>query len=285
MWLSSRIASVYSGLKLTGSQWTDQYPLQAGGLIDCLQPYYRWYSSWMLPVLRCPIHEWVQCTCVVLCLCRSSRWGQRHYILGCQFLYMYIGLNCLPSVLWRCWLGSRKGIRPVKTEWCGAGMVVCLERYADLHMAQLLPLPLTVSCFSKIQIGLPFWYWLTRVVAEKGPLNVCVCVHRPMFVAVYVCTYMRSLVNILQLPCCQLQFCPLHFLILHQSAVLISKTVWFRNAFYIKWEVQLQWNFVLIYSVPCQMTSFILGMGLVISTALTSSPGYIVIRMTFAKIC
>ena len=62
-----------------------------------------------------------------------------------------------------------------KTEWCGAGMVICLQRGADLHMAQMMPLPLTVSCFSKIQIGLPFWYQLTRVVPEKGPLNVCVC--------------------------------------------------------------------------------------------------------------
>jgi len=50
-----------------------------------------------------------------------------------------------------------------KTEWWGAGMVVCLERDADLHMAQLMPLPLTVSCFSKI-------------VLDKGPLNGCVCV-------------------------------------------------------------------------------------------------------------
>jgi len=32
-------------------------------------------------------------------------------------------------------------------------MVICLERGADLHMAQLMPLPLTVSCSSKIQIG------------------------------------------------------------------------------------------------------------------------------------
>jgi len=32
-------------------------------------------------------------------------------------------------------------------------MVICLERGAKLHMAQLMPLPLTVSCFSKIQIG------------------------------------------------------------------------------------------------------------------------------------
>ena len=32
-------------------------------------------------------------------------------------------------------------------------MAICLEQGADLHMAQLMPLPLTVSCYSKIQIG------------------------------------------------------------------------------------------------------------------------------------
>ena len=53
-------------------------------------------------------------------------------------------------------------------------MVICLERDADLHVAQLMPLPLTVSCFSKIQIS--FCYRLTRVIPEKGPLNGCVCV-------------------------------------------------------------------------------------------------------------
>ena len=35
-------------------------------------------------------------------------------------------------------------------------MVICLEQGADLHMAQLMPLPLTVSCSSKIQIGFTF---------------------------------------------------------------------------------------------------------------------------------
>jgi len=53
-------------------------------------------------------------------------------------------------------LGGREGIWPVTTEWWGAGVVVCLERGADLHIAQLMPLPLTVSCFSKIQIGFTF---------------------------------------------------------------------------------------------------------------------------------
>jgi len=43
-----------------------------------------------------------------------------------------------------------------KTEWRGAGMVICLELSADLDMAQLMPLLLTVSCFSKIKIGFTF---------------------------------------------------------------------------------------------------------------------------------
>jgi len=37
-----------------------------------------------------------------------------------------------------------------------------------------MPLLLTVACFSKIQIGFPFWYWLTPVVLDIGPLNGCV---------------------------------------------------------------------------------------------------------------
>jgi len=65
-----------------------------------------------------------------------------------------------------------------KTEWWGAGVVICLELGADLHMAQLMPLPLTGSCFSKSRLVLPFWYRLNRVVLEKGPLNGCVCVLR-----------------------------------------------------------------------------------------------------------
>ena len=56
-------------------------------------------------------------------------------------------------------------------------MVICLERGADLHMAQQIPLLLTVSCFSKIQIGFTF-----LVPAHPGSpgqravKRVCVCV-------------------------------------------------------------------------------------------------------------
>ena len=55
-------------------------------------------------------------------------------------------------------------------------MVVCLERGADLHMAQLMPLPLTVSCFSKIQIG--FTFLVPAHLGSPGHRavkRVCVC--------------------------------------------------------------------------------------------------------------
>ena len=59
----------------------------------------------------------------------------------------------------------------------GAGMVICLERGADLHMAQLMPLPLTVSCFSKIQIGLTLLVLAHLGSPGKGAVKrVCVCV-------------------------------------------------------------------------------------------------------------
>ena len=56
-------------------------------------------------------------------------------------------------------------------------MVLCLERDADLHMAQLMPLPLVVSCFSEILIGnFTFLVLPTWVVLEKGS-KTGVCVH------------------------------------------------------------------------------------------------------------
>jgi len=67
-------------------------------------------------------------------------------------------------------------------------MVICLERVANLHMSQLMPLPLTVSCFSKIQIGFTF-----LVPAYPGSLGkkavkcVCVCVRVRVRVRVCVC--------------------------------------------------------------------------------------------------
>jgi len=56
-------------------------------------------------------------------------------------------------------------------------MVICLARRADLHMAQLMPLPLTVSCFSKIQID--FTFLVPAHLGSPGQRavkRVCVCV-------------------------------------------------------------------------------------------------------------
>jgi len=68
----------------------------------------------------------------------------------------------------------------LKTEWWGAGVVICLVQCAVLHTAQQMPLPLTVTWFSKIQIGFTF-----IVPAHPGSpgqravKRVCVC--QPMY--------------------------------------------------------------------------------------------------------
>ena len=112
--------------------------------------------------------------------CSSITWKQRRvwFAVNLWVVGSWWHVGCwVPLVLWCCWLGDRKGIRPVKTEWWGTGVVICLEQDANLREAQLMPLPLTVSCFSKIQIGFTF-----LVPAHPGSpgqrafKRVCVCV-------------------------------------------------------------------------------------------------------------
>jgi len=64
---------------------------------------------------------------------------------------------------------------------------VCLERGVDLHTAQLMPLPLTVSCFSKIQIGFTFLELAYLCVC------VCVCVRACVCVCALVCVVVGSM--------------------------------------------------------------------------------------------
>ena len=72
---------------------------------------------------------------------------------------------------------ARKASSLLKT---GAGIVICLERGADLHVAQLMPLPLTVSCFSKIQIGFTFLVPAHPGSPKKGAIKrVCLCYYYP----------------------------------------------------------------------------------------------------------
>jgi len=82
----------------------------------------------------------------------------------------------IPSVLWRCWLGGRKGIRPVKK--LSGGLLAWLSVWSEV---QTCILPSWCHCHSlslalvKSRLVLPFWYRLTWVVPEKGTLNGWVC--------------------------------------------------------------------------------------------------------------
>ena len=82
----------------------------------------------------------------------NSEWFLRNFALynkqlkftwiDMQSILQSISISALPLVLWHCWLGGRKGIRHIKTEWWGTGVVIYLEQGEnDLHMVQLMPLP------------------------------------------------------------------------------------------------------------------------------------------------
>jgi len=100
---------------------------------------------------RLKTSNWVTSTQTILLTHLQMPWPAKEIltIIHITFIWLHDFISNvlvpLPSVLWRCWLGGRKGIRPVKN-W----VVGCWRGYVsgDLHMAQLMPLPLTVSCFS-----------------------------------------------------------------------------------------------------------------------------------------
>jgi len=55
------------------------------------------------------------------------------------------------------------------TEWCDAGVVICLGRGADLHMVHLMPLPITFSCSNKSRLVLPSWSYLSGTGSPGSP--------------------------------------------------------------------------------------------------------------------
>jgi len=113
----------------------------------------------MWPVLSCKVQKLTINSGLFFVLCELV------------FIVCILYLQCFDAVGWAAGRASSH-------EWWGAGMVICLERNADLHMAQLMPMPLTVSCFSKVQIGFTF-----LVLAHPGSpgqravKRVCVCVY------------------------------------------------------------------------------------------------------------
>ena len=106
----------------------------------------------------------------------SSRYYWSVFLKHCVY-FVSLSSVLLPSVLWRCWLGGRKGIRPVKK--LSGGMLEWSSVWSEV---QTCIWPSRCHCHSqslasvKSRLILPFWYRLTRVVPDKEPLNVCVCV-------------------------------------------------------------------------------------------------------------
>ena len=99
------------------------------------------------------------------------------FFLFFLFLISVSWVMWMPSVLWHCWLGGRKGIRPIKKS---GGVLAWLSVWSDV---QTCIWPSWCYCHSlslasvKSRLVLPFWYRLTWVVPEKGLLSgVCVCV-------------------------------------------------------------------------------------------------------------
>jgi len=95
-------------------------------------------------------------------------------------------------------------------------MVVCLEQGADLHMAQLMPLPLTVPCFTKIQIG--FTFLVPAHLGSPGKravkrvcVRACVCVRasaRSLF-AILTCEDSCTCYNFLEREVLGWMSCPI----------------------------------------------------------------------------
>ena len=110
-----------------------------------------------------------------------AMWSQQVCYIGLAFegslveISILLPMFVMPSVLWQCWLGSRKGTRPVKN-W----VVGCWHSYLSGVICRFAygPADATAThCLSSVKsrLVLPFWYWLTWVVPDKGPLNRCVC--------------------------------------------------------------------------------------------------------------
>jgi len=104
-------------------------------------------------------NQWELCGIVILCR-EGWRCGCSQITLG--FLIIIIKEFCYSAfsapMLLVGWHTGHPACK--KSEWWDAGVVMCLGQGAGLHMAQLMPLPLTISCFSKSRLVLPFSFYL-----------------------------------------------------------------------------------------------------------------------------
>jgi len=88
-----------------------------------------------------------------VCVCLSCALAHHWCFLGLWFAFSaLIAFSALTLLV-----GRQEGHQACKKQSGGVLVwFVCLEQGEYLHVAQLMPLPFTVSCFSKIQIGFTF---------------------------------------------------------------------------------------------------------------------------------
>jgi len=116
---------------------------------------------------------------------------ERPYVFVHLCLLYHLCLQCFGAVGWAA--GRASGLK--KKLAVSAGMVICLERGADLHMAQPMPPPLTVSSFSIIHIG--FTFLVPAHPGSPGQMavkHVCVCVCVCVTVCVFTISFFTSVI-------------------------------------------------------------------------------------------
>ena len=154
-------------------------------LCHCHPSYGLWWRCVFPVVMHTYGTQWSAPACV-----HASLSMLRHSVTSLpssfRFTFRYecfADVRCMPSVLWRCWLGGRKGIRPVKK--LSDGVLAWLSVWSEV---QTCIRPSWCHCHLlslasvKSRLVLPFWYQLTWIILEKGPLTgrarvrACMCV-------------------------------------------------------------------------------------------------------------
>ena len=138
-------------------------------------------TTWVIPVNMLLCHIFDNDNLFLVTWCSNSIVGSISKVVEpCYYWDVWLSLGWyIVSVLWHCWFGGRKSVRPVKNRVVG-GVLAWLSVWSEV---QTCISPSWCHCHSlslapvKSRLFLPFWYRLTQVVLERRPLNGFTVVH------------------------------------------------------------------------------------------------------------